>query len=129
MGALLSLSWPREVLARYAQFAGRARRHEYWRFILHYLLAYVLLLVIDVITGTFSFETQMGLTSGLFVLFMFVPGLAVAVRRLHDTGRSGAWLLLMLLPFFGTLVLLFFFIQEGDEGDNRYGADPKVKPL
>jgi len=129
MGPLLSLSWPREVLARYAHFTGRARRREYWRFILHYLLAYALLLVIDAVTGTFSFETQMGLTSGLFVLFMFVPALAVAVRRLHDTGRSGAWLLLVLLPFLGTLVLLFFFIQEGDEGDNRYGADPKAASL
>jgi hypothetical protein len=119
------MQWLKEVTAKYATFRGRARRREYWRFILYYLLAYVLLLGIDAVTGTFDMETQLGLLSGLFLLFMVIPSIAVAARRLHDTERSGWWLLLALLPLIGQLVLLFFFIQEGDEGSNDYGPDPK----
>lgn len=125
MNALIQ--WFRQVLAKYALFRGRARRREYWRFVLYYLLCYAALLVVDLLTGTFSFESQRGLLGGLFLLFMFIPALAVAVRRLHDTGRSGWWLLLAVIPLVGQLVLLYFFIDEGDEGDNDYGPDPKAR--
>lgn len=125
MNALIQ--WFRQVLAKYALFRGRARRREYWRFVLNYLLCYAALLVVDLLTGTFSFESQRGLLGGLFLLFMFIPALAVAVRRLHDTGRSGWWLLLAVIPLVGQLVLLYFFIDEGDEGDNDYGPDPKAR--
>ena len=125
MNALIQ--WFRQVLAKYALFRGRARRREYWRFVLNYLLCYAALLVVDLLTGTFSFESQRGLLGGMFLLFMFIPALAVAVRRLHDTGRSGWWLLLAVIPLVGQLVLLYFFIDEGDEGDNDYGPDPKAR--
>ena len=122
------MQWLKEVIAKYATFSGRARRREYWRFILYYLLTYLLLLGVDVVTGTFNMETQLGFLSGLFLLFMVIPAIAVAVRRLHDTERSGWGVLLALLPLIGQLVLLFFFIQEGDEGSNAYGPDPKSTP-
>lgn len=119
------MQWLKEVIAKYATFRGRARRREYWRYILYYVIAFVTLVLVDMLTGTFNMESQLGFLSGLFLLFMLIPSVAVAVRRLHDTERSGWWVLLALLPLIGQLVLLFFFIQEGDEGDNAYGPDPK----
>jgi len=121
----LLMQWLKEVIAKYATFRGRARRREYWRYILYYVIAFVALVLVDMLTGTFNMESQLGFLSGLFLLFMLIPSVAVAVRRLHDTERSGWWVLLALLPLIGQLVLLFFFIQEGDEGDNAYGPDPK----
>ena len=119
------MQWLKEVIAKYATFRGRARRREYWRYILYYVIAFVTLVLVDMLTGTFNMESQLGFLSGLFLLFMLIPSVAVAVRRLHDTERGGWWLLLAFLPLIGQLVLLFFFIQEGDEGDNAYGPDPK----
>ena len=128
------MQWLKEVIAKYATFRGRARRREYWRFILFNLCTYGLLLLIDLLTGTFDMETMRGWLSTGYMFFVSIPFFAVAVRRLHDTGRSGYWMILNLLLFFGFLnllslsaflVLLFFFIQEGDEGDNAYGPDPK----
>lgn len=119
------MQWLKEVIAKYATFRGRARRREYWRYILYYVIAFVTLVLVDMLTGTFNIESQLGFLSGLFLLFMLIPSVAVAVRRLHDTERGGWWLLLAFLPLIGQLVLLFFFIQEGDEGDNAYGPDPK----
>jgi uncharacterized membrane protein YhaH (DUF805 family) len=121
----LLMQWLKQVIAKYATFRGRARRREYWRYILYYVIAFVALVLVDMLTGTFNMESQLGFLSGLFLLFMLIPSVAVAVRRLHDTERSGWWVLLALLPLIGQLVLLFFFIQEGDEGDNAYGPDPK----
>jgi uncharacterized membrane protein YhaH (DUF805 family) len=121
----LLMQWLKQVIAKYATFRGRARRREYWRYILYYVIAFVTLVLVDMLTGTFNIESQLGFLSGLFLLFMLIPSVAVAVRRLHDTERSGWWVLLAFLPLIGQLVLLFFFIQEGDEGDNAYGPDPK----
>ena len=119
------MQWLKEVIAKYATFRGRARRREYWRFILFNMGAFALLLVVDLLTGTFDLETRLGWLSTVYLCFFWIPFLAVAVRRLHDTGRSGFWMFLNLVPLPGFLVLLFFFIQEGDEGDNAYGPDPK----
>ena len=120
------MDWLRTVLARYATLQGRARRREFWRFLLHSMVIYAVLMLIDALTGTCSFELQLGLLSGLWMLFITTPSGAVAIRRLHDTDRSGWWLLLGLIPFVGQLILLYFWIQEGDTGDNRYGPDPKL---
>ena len=122
------MPWFLSVLKRYATFTGRAGRREYWTYLLIYVLIYVALLLVDVITGTFNLETEIGLTSGVFLLATLVPSIAVAVRRLHDTDRSGAWLLLGFIPLVGDIVLLFFLIQEGDSGPNRYGAVPPGVP-
>jgi len=120
------MEWFLAALRKYATFSGRARRREYWNYVLFYLLIYVGLLVIDAVTGTFSMESELGLLSGLFALGTLVPSIAVAVRRLHDTDRSGWWLLLGVIPLVGAVVLLYFTIQEGDAGHNTFGADPKA---
>ena len=123
-----------EALRHYAQFSGRARRAEYWMFALfNWLMSwgFYILLVMMGATGERT-ETLppaavgLALAYGLFIMAMLIPSLAVAVRRLHDTGRSGWWLLVGLIPGLGALVLFIFFILEGTRGPNRFGPDPKA---
>ena len=117
------MSWFLSVLRHYATFSGRARRREYWTYLAIYVLVYGALLGVDLITGSFDMETQMGLLTGIFLLATLIPGTAVAVRRLHDSDRSGWWLLLGFVPIIGGLVLLFFMVQPGTPGPNRFGGD------
>ncbi len=110
---------------KYATFEGRARRSEYWYFMLFYFLAIVALAIVDVIVGTYSEEGGFGLLSGLFMLATILPSLAVTVRRLHDTDRSGWWVLINLVPILGALVLLVFTVLDSQPGANRFGPNPK----
>ena len=119
------MSWFLMVLKKYAEFKGRSRRKEYWFFILFYTLILIALTFIDVSVGTYDAETQLGLISSIFMLAMLVPSLAVAVRRLHDTDRSGWWLLIALIPLIGAVVILVFMVLDGTPGDNRFGPNPK----
>lgn len=113
------MSWYIGVLKRYADFSGRARRKEYWMFVLFHLLISLGVGLIDGILGT-------GPTLGLvYAVAVFLPGVAVSVRRLHDTGRSGWWLLLVLIPFVGAIVLLVFYFLDSEPGTNKYGPNPK----
>lgn len=114
---------------KYVDFQGRARRSEFWFFRLFLALGYVALFVIMV---AFSGDKQpapnipAAISVTLFFVFLlavFLPDLAVSVRRLHDVGHSG-WMYLIAFVPFGAIVLLVFFCQEGTRGDNRYGADP-----
>ena len=119
------MQWYLDVLkTKYAQFSGRARRREYWMFFLFNLLVTVALLIVDAITGTLT-PSGLGLLSGLYTLAVLVPGIAVSIRRLHDTDRSGWWLLIGLVPLLG-IVLLVFMCFDGTPGDNQYGASPKA---
>ncbi|MCR9185609.1 MAG: DUF805 domain-containing protein [Halieaceae bacterium] len=121
------MDWYLDILKnKYAQFTGRARRKEYWYFVLFNLLASIALGVIDGITGTYSDDAGLGLLGGIYALAVFIPSIAVAMRRLHDTGRSGWWLLLALIPILGFLVLLVFMLLDSEPGDNQYGPNPKV---
>lgn len=113
------MEWYLSVLKQYANFSGRARRKEYWMFTLVNLIIMIALALID---GALGSEGIIGLVYSLAVL---IPSIAVAVRRLHDTGRSGWWLLLAFVPIAG-LVVIVFFIFAGDEQENDYGADPKL---
>jgi len=118
-----SVSFPdaiRSVLTQYATFSGRARRSEYWWFVLASFIANVLASVIDSLVGF----PVLGLVLGLGLL---VPSLAVGVRRLHDTGRSGWWLLIALVPFVGAIVLIVFACQDSRPGTNRFGPSPKYQ--
>ncbi len=120
------MKWFLDVLKnKYATFEGRARRSEYWYFVLFCVLAIVALAIIDEVTGTFSEETGMGLLSGLFVLATILPSFAVTVRRLHDTDRNGWWILINLIPIIGAIVLLVFTVQDSQPGANRFGPNPK----
>ena len=120
------MSWFLAALGKYATFAGRARRREYWFFFLFYLLIYFALSIVDGLFGAFDTERGVGLLSGVFALGMLLPSLAVGARRLHDIGRSAWWLLISLVPLVGLLVLMAFALKDGDPGPNAYGPSPKA---
>lgn len=119
------MNWYISVLKKYAVLTGRAQRAEYWYFFLINLLVGIVLVIVDSITGTFHDTSGLGLLSGLYYLAVLIPGVAVSVRRLHDTGRSGWWLLVGLIPLVGGLVLLFFMVQDSKPRSNEYGPYPK----
>lgn len=112
------MNWYLEVLKKYAVFQGRARRTEYWMFILVNFLIAIGLGVIDSVLS-------LGFLSGLYSLAMLIPSIAVGVRRFHDIGKSGWWILLGLIPLLGLIALIIFFVQDSQPGDNAYGPNPK----
>jgi len=118
------VNWYIEVLNKYAVFSGRARRREYWMFVLFNVIIALVLTIIEGIADAGS-EGSRSTLATLYGLAVLLPGLAVSVRRLHDTGRSGWWLLIGLIPIIGTIVLLIFMIQDGRPTDNQYGPNPK----
>jgi len=120
------MKWFLDALrSKYATFTGRARRKEYWYFVLFYVLAFIVLLIVDEVTGTLDEEAGIGLLSAIFVLATIIPLLAVTVRRLHDTDRSGWWVLINLVPIIGGIVLLVFTVLDSQPGANRFGPNPK----
>ena len=121
------MSWFFGVYKKYAVFSGRARRKEYWFFSLFLAITYVLLMIVDGITGTLDPMSDLGLFSGIYVLGSILPSIAVSVRRLHDTDRSGWWFLISLIPLIGGIVLLVFLCLDSSPGQNRFGANPKLE--
>ena len=115
----IAIEYFKLALSKYSDFHGRSRRSEYWYFVLVQFVVSGLLSALSTIMGLFGFM------SFLFGLAMFVPGLAVAVRRLHDTGRSGWFLLLAFLPVIGVIVLIVWLASDGEPGPNEYGPNPK----
>ncbi len=113
------------VLNNYVNFDGRARRKEYWNFILAYLIIYIPLYVITLTsmgdTGSFGI---IGILLMLFAFGMLLPSLGVAIRRLHDVDKSGWYLLINFIPF-GAFYVLYLLVTEGTKGPNQYGSDPK----
>ncbi|AXQ16486.1 MULTISPECIES: DUF805 domain-containing protein [Shewanella] len=106
------------AIKKYADFTGRARRTEYWMFTLFYIIFSLVVSAIDYALGT----TVLGL---IYSLGLLLPSIAVAARRLHDTDRSGWWQLLAFIPIIGWIVLLVFYCQDSEVGDNRFGSNPK----
>lgn len=119
------MNWYMQVLNKYAVFSGRARRKEYWYFTLFNVIIISIFSFIDRNTGTFDDETGVGLLGGIYALAVFVPALGVLVRRLHDTGRSGWWALIGLIPVLGAIVLFIFLVQDSKPGTNQHGPNPK----
>ena len=119
------MHWYLGVLKKYADFSGRAQRREYWMFVLFNILISIALVVIDSMVGFMDAENGFGLLSGLYTLAVLIPSLAVTVRRLHDTGHSGWWVLISLIPLVGAIVLLIFMVQDGQPDQNEYGPNPK----
>lgn len=113
--------------SRYADFSGRGRRRELWLFTLVLLLATVAFAVLDSLLFGTSWDGYGPLSIAL-TLATFVPSLSATVRRLHDTGRSGWYALLVLVPLLGWIVLLVLAAQDGSPGHNAYGPDPKAAP-
>ena len=114
---------------KYVDFAGRARRKEFWLFTLVTVLLSFLATTLDVSLGLFNPVTGIGLLGSVFSLAVLLPSIAVTVRRLHDTERSGWWFLMIFVPFIGWLVLLFFYVSKGTAGSNRFGEDPKSEGM
>jgi uncharacterized membrane protein YhaH (DUF805 family) len=114
-----------ETLRKYAVFAGRARRKEYWMFELWNALILVVLIIIDVRVNA-SGHGERAVLTGLYLLATAVPGLASLVRRLHDTNHTGWAILIGLIPL-GQFVLLRFLAKVGDPGPNRFGPNPKAE--
>ena len=119
------MEWMLMPLKRYAEFSGRTRRKEYWMFVLFYLIAFVALSIVEGVLGMAGSVGPYGPLTAIFLLAVIIPSIAVGIRRLHDTDRSGWWLLIALVPLIGGLILLYFSVLEGTSGPNQYGPDPK----
>ncbi len=119
------MSWYLEALKKYATFRGRSRRKEYWYFTLFNMIVMLLLMAIDGMMGSFSSKAGIGFLSTIYSLAVIIPGIAVSIRRLHDTSRSGWWLLISFVPIIGGIVLLVFMVQDSKPGENEFGPNPK----
>ncbi|HIG24510.1 MAG TPA: DUF805 domain-containing protein [Acidimicrobiia bacterium] len=113
------MKWLKGPFSKYAEFSGRASRQEYWMWILSYLVVYLVLAILSAI------EPLLGVPLFLFILASLIPSLAVFVRRLHDTNRSGWWWLISFVPMIGGIVLLVFLASDSTTGDNDYGPAPQ----
>lgn len=107
------MKWYKKVLSQYADFNGRARRKEYWMFALFNIIFIFIAAAIDRITGLANEMTGIGPLYGLYLLGVFIPSIAVAIRRLHDIGKSGWWLALSLIPLIGGIWLLVLMVGDG----------------
>jgi uncharacterized membrane protein YhaH (DUF805 family) len=112
-------------LHKYVGFSGRARRSEYWWFFLFTILVSMVAGVLDSILGTMDDDTNVGVIGTIASLALLLPSIAVAIRRLHDTSRTGWWILIGLIPIVGWIILIVFYCQDG-HGDNKYGPSPKA---
>ena len=119
------MNWFMTSVRKYAVFSGRSRRSEYWFFVLFYFLFCIALTIVDMVAGTMSETGEIGLFSSLFALAMFIPSLAVGVRRLHDIGKSGWWLLIGIIPLVGWILLIVWACFDSQPGANAYGPNPK----
>ena len=119
------MQWYLKVLKQFTDFNGRARRKEYWMFFLFNAIIATVLVLIDQFTGTYDPELGSGWLSRIYSIVVFIPGLAVAVRRLHDVGKTGGMLLVVFIPIIGFFWLLVLFVMDSDPGSNRYGPNPK----
>jgi uncharacterized membrane protein YhaH (DUF805 family) len=119
------MEWAVLPLKKYADFTGRARRKEYWMFVLLNIAAVIVASILDGVAGLSGVIAGVyGPITAAVGLGLIVPSIAVGIRRLHDTDRSGWWLLIAFVPFVGGIVLLVFMILEGTRGSNRFGPDP-----
>jgi len=119
------LEWMLLPLKRYAEFSGRSRRKEYWMFFLFSFILGIIASSIDTLLLGFPLENN-GPVNAIVSLALLIPSLAVGVRRLHDTGRSGWWMLLIFAIIIGWIALLIFFVTDSDSGNNAYGPSPKM---
>lgn len=122
------MNWYLKVIKSAFDFNSRARRKEYWMFFLFNMIISIALMLIENTTGLSNPEQGFGMISGLYSLAMVIPSLAVCVRRLHDTNKSGWYILISLIPLVGPILLLVRLVKDGDLGENKYGPNPKATP-
>ena len=113
------MNWYLEVLKKYTVVSGRARRKEYWMFVLFNIIIAIAIGFVEGLVGS------PGIIGMIYCLAVLVPSVAVSVRRLHDTGRSGWWVLVAFVPLIGAIVLIVFMVLDGQEDENEYGPNPK----
>ncbi|MDC3348538.1 DUF805 domain-containing protein [Flavobacteriaceae bacterium] len=130
------MEWYLKVMRdNYANFKGRARRKEYWMYTL--IFTVLLIALMTIMFSVLSFSDETGIETGpgvyltviLVIVFLFahfIPTIALTVRRLHDTGKSGWWYLIVLVPYLGNFVIFIFTLIDGDREDNKYGSNPKI---
>lgn len=125
------------AMKKYVRFSGRAPRKEYWMFILIYMIGVFILSFVDgalfgytseTVSSGSGFSARVNLDSpifsGIFVIAHFLPGLAAAIRRMHDIGRSGWWILISLVPFIGVFIMIYWLAKRSEAGTNRFGDNP-----
>ena len=118
------MEWYVKCLKQYADFSGRARRKEYWMFVLFNAIFAIVAGLLDRLFGTAG--DSMGLIGGIYSLAVLIPGLAVCVRRLHDIGKSGWNILFALIPVIGAIILIVWYCTEGEQNSNQWGENPKA---
>jgi uncharacterized membrane protein YhaH (DUF805 family) len=123
------MNWYLEALRKYATFNGRSRRKEYWMFALFNFIFIFAAMILDNLLGLtfkiYGVSLGYGILYAIYALFVFIPGLAISVRRLHDLDKSGAWYFIILVPLIGSIWFLILLCTEGTRGANNYGEDPK----
>ena len=119
------MNWYLKVLKQYADFNGRARRKEYWMFVLFYMIFAIAAMVLDSALGIAMEGIGYGPLYGLYLLAMIIPSIAVGVRRLHDVGKSGWMMFIVLIPLIGAIWLIVLMVTDSNPGENQYGANPK----
>jgi len=121
------INWYKKVVfENYANFRGRARRSEYWYFTLMNLIIFIIAAILDSALGLNFAPLPYGLIYAAVAVLTIIPGLAVAVRRLHDVGKSGWFYFIVLIPLVGAIWLLVLFCTEGEQGTNKWGPNPKA---
>ncbi|WLV24620.1 DUF805 domain-containing protein [Aciduricibacillus chroicocephali] len=115
------MKWYIKAIKNFADFQGRARRKEYWMFV---LFNYIFTLIIGFSNEIITLPAAIGY---VYVFGMIVPNLAVSVRRLHDTNRSGWWVLINIIPLVGPIILTVFQCLDSTPGTNKYGPNPKIE--
>jgi uncharacterized membrane protein YhaH (DUF805 family) len=119
------MNWYLKVLKQYADFNGRARRKEYWMFVLFNMIFAIVAMILDNVLGIAMEGIGYGPLYGLYVLAIIIPSIAVGVRRLHDIGKSGWMYLITFIPLIGPFWLLLLMTTDSNPGENQYGENPK----
>ena len=120
------MNWYLAVLKNYVGFSGRARRMEYWMFMIVNFFVYAGLLAIDRMMGHAVGEYGPGPLCAIYSVVVALPWLAVVFRRLHDTDRTGLWIFIHLLPLLGSIIFFIFMVMDSTPGMNRFGPNPKA---
>lgn len=126
-----------QALKNYTGFSGRSTRSEFWFFVLFYYIFFIILAIVDNLVGSVitingpsgPMNLPYGYLCVLFMIAMIIPGLAVAVRRLHDVGKSGWFLLITLIPLIGSIWLIVLYATDSEPNPNKWGPSPKAIPL
>lgn len=119
------MKWYIHCIKNYVNFSGRARRKEYWMFLLfNILIVFALTLISEIVSEMFGSDTSRSII-GIYILFIIIPHLAVVVRRLHDINKSGFYWFVRLIPIVGPIWLLILLVEDSWHGNNKYGPNPK----